>query len=338
MRRIEEVTDKKLWDNFIQNSKSTFSPFFQSWNWGELQTSIRNPIFRFGMYEENSLVGVCHAVSIDAKRGKYLHLRHGPILLDFEVQFDDMLQVIKEKAKKLRVDFIRMSPLLDAISFDQDFLKKRGFRNAPVHNMDAENTWVLDLDKSTETLLSEMRKSTRYLVRKAQNMDITITMSTKKEDFDMFLALYEVTSKRHSFIPHRGLREELEIFSKDNQAKLFLARYEGKVIAGALIIFYGNQAVYHHAASDTAFRDIPGPYLLQWEAIKEAKKERKKLYNLWGIVPPEKPKHPWQGLTLFKTGFGGRGLNFIHAQDLPLTSLYWKTFAIETVWRIKRGY
>ncbi len=338
MRKIEEITDKKVWEDYIQNSQISFSPFFQSWDWGELQKNLGNTVFRLGLYDDKILVGVCHAVSIQAKRGRYLHLRHGPILTDFTNSFDDMLAVVKEKAKDLKLDFIRMSPLLDTTFFDKQFFKSRGFRNAPVHNMDAENTWVLELDKSEEELLAGMRKTTRYLVKKAQGMSIAITATTSQKDFDEFLALYKATSLRHSFVPHRGLREELEIFAKDNHAKLFLARYDGKLIAGALVLFYGNQAVYHHAASDTTYREVPAAYLLQWEAIKEAKKQQKALYNFWGVVPPEKTKHPWQGLTLFKTGFGGRRLNFIHAQDLPLTPKYWKTFVIETLWRIKRGY
>lgn len=338
MRKIEEITDKKIWEDYVQNSALAFSPFFQSWDWGELQKKLGNTIFRLGLYSNRTLVGVCHAVAIKAKRGRYLHLRHGPILTDFEDHFDDMLEVIRERTKDLKLDFVRMSPLLDTTIFDKQFLKKRGFRNAPVHNMDAENTWVLDLYKTEEELLTGMRKTTRYLVKKAQGMPIDITVTVSEKDFDEFFRLYTATSQRHSFVPHRGLREELEIFAKDHNAKLFLARYEGKLIAGALVIFYGNQAVYHHAASDSTYRDVPAAYLLQWEAIKEAKKQGKVLYNFWGVVPPEKPKHPWQGLTLFKTGFGGRRINFIHAQDLPLTPRYWKTYIIETLWRIKRGY
>jgi peptidoglycan pentaglycine glycine transferase (the first glycine) len=150
--------------------------------------------------------------------------------------------------------------------------------------------------------------------------------------------LYKITSKRHGFVPHRGMKEEIEIFGKDDQSLLFLAKYEKKVIAGAIIIFYGDQAIYHHAASDDAYRDIPAPYLLQWEIIKAAKKRGKTLYNFWGVIPENKPKHPWRGLTLFKTGFGGRRVDAIHAQDLPLSLSYWKTYLIETAWRIKRGY
>lgn len=362
MVSVRIVESKTVWEQFLLSQE--WQPFFQSWNWGEVQKRIGNSIFRYGLYDRSKLVGICLAVLVQAKRGRYLHLRHGPLLTDFAEQFDSFLMFVKQKAKERRVDFIRMSPLLEqnllnshsglsrivkddgdsglAVARQNDvgvqFFRKRGFRNAPIHNMDAENAWVLDLDKSEEELPSGMRKTTRYLVKKAQALPIAVMQTVAKRDFDKFMELYEVTSRRHKFVPHRGIREEFDIFTKEGQAKLFLAYYKKKVLSGALIIFYGNQAVYHHGASSDEHKDIPAAYLLQWEAIKEAKRQGKKLYNFWGVVPPEKPNHPWQGLTHFKTGFGGRRINFLHAQDLPLSVNYWKIFAIETIWRIRKGY
>lgn len=330
------IENKNEWESFLLSQSN--QPFFQSWNWGQVQERVGNKVFHFGLYEKKKLIGICLGVLVNAKRGRYLHLRHGPLLSNFEKQLNPFLAEIKAQAKDLNVDFIRMSPLLEQTGFDINFLKQRGFRNAPIHNMDAENAWVLDLDNEESELLAGMRKTTRYLVKKAQTLPIVVAKSTEKNDFAKFMKLYETTSRRHHFIPHRGVEEEFDIFSKDKQALLFLARYKGKVLSGALIIFYGNCAVYHHGASSDEFREIPAAYLLQWEAIKEAKRQGKKFYNFWGVVPPEKPHHPWQGLTLFKTGFGGRRVNFVHAQDLPLTIGYWKTSAIETVWRIRRGY
>lgn len=334
--KLKIIEDKTIWEKFLQSLK--WQPFFQSWNWGEVQVRVGNKIWRLGVFDGQKLIGICLVIGIDAKRGRYLHLRHSPLLLNFPSQFDGFLAEILKKAHEERCDFIRMSPLLERDTFDMGFFQKRGFRNAPMHNMDAENAWVLDLDKSEDELLSGMRKTTRYLVRKAQTLKLTITTTTSEKDFKAFMKLYEETSRRHQFVPHRGLVEEFTLFTKENQAKLFLAYYKKKVLAGALILFYGDQAVYHHGASSDEYREIPGAYLVQWEAIKEAKRQGKKYYNFWGVVPAEKTHHPWQGLTLFKTGFGGRRVNFIHAQDLPLSLGYWKTFAIETLIRLKKGY
>ena len=44
-----------------------------------------------------------------------------------------------------------------------------------------------------------------------------------------------------------------------------------KLLAQAFIILYGNEAVYHYGASTDEGRNHPGAYLIQWEAVKEAK-------------------------------------------------------------------
>ena len=75
-----------------------------------------------------------------------------------------------------------------------------------------------------------------------------------------------------------------------------------------------------------------------WEAIREAKKRGCVTFNFWGIAPQGDRKHPWAGLTFFKTGFGGYERNYIHAHDLPLTQRYWVNYIIESVRRIKRGF
>lgn len=328
MLKIQTVSDKKIWEKFLFSQP--LQPFFQSWNWGEVQKKLENEILRLGVFDEK-LVGICLITEIKAKRGCYFHLRHGPLLSDFTKQFPRLLTEIIKLAKEKKMDFIRMSPLLEEKKFKK-------FRSSPIHNMDAENAWVLELDKSEEELLKQMRKTTRYLVKKGEKSGLEVVMAKSPNELKTFLQLYEKTARKHGFVPHQGIKEEFEVFYKDSQAELFLAKFKKRIISGALVIFYGQQAVYHHGATDPKYEQLSPSYLLQWEAIKEAKRRGKKIYNFWGVVPPDKPRHPWQGLTLFKTGFGGHRVNFIHTQDLPLSPWYWKTYIIESIVRMRKGY
>lgn len=336
MLTINIVKNKEPWEKFLLSQN--YQPFFQSWNWGELQKELGNEIFRFGLYRGKKLAGICLTVLIQAKRGRYFHLRHGPLLSNFYSQLDPFIKELKKRALALRVDFIRMSPLIEEASFDKNFGKIWGLRNAPIHNMDAENAWVLDLEKTEEELLGNMRKTTRYLIKKGEKRGLEIVKTEKPSDMNAFLNLYKKTARKHRFVPHQGIKEEFAVFKKESQAVLFLAKFKKRVISGVLVIFYGKSAVYHHGATDPQFERLSPSYLLQWEAIKEAKRRGQKIYNFWGISPDNKPHHPWVGLTLFKKGFGGRKVEFMHAKDLLLTPWYWFTWAIETTWRIYRGY
>jgi len=112
-----------------------------------------------------------------------------------------------------------------------------------------------------------------------------------------------------------------------------------------MIIYWQSIAFYHQGAS--VFSKIPASYLLQWEAIKEAKKRGCGIYNFWGIAPGIKnsndlksskiKRHPWWGLSLFKIGFGGYKKEYVKTQDYPLKKSYIFTRIFENIRKIRRG-
>ena len=109
-------------------------------------------------------------------------------------------------------------------------------------------------------------------------------------------------------------------------------------MAGAIIIFWSGIAFYHQAASVGKFSKLSIPYLLQWEAIKEAKNRHCKIYDFWGFTDPDKfPAHPWAGPTLFKMGFGGYKQEYIKTQDFVVSKKYWLNYIIERFRKARRG-
>lgn len=336
---VQPITDKTVWNKFLE--KYSPSSLFQTWEWGEVVEAIsniglnpKNNLSRWGIFDDSELVGLAQVEIVRAKRGKFFHIRHGPIFSIINKNyFDDLITFLKEQATINHISFIRISPQIENSPQNKNFLKQAGFRPSPIHAMDGEYCWVLDLTKSEEEILREMRKTTRYLIKKAHKMGVKIV---KSQDIGKFLNLYDRTAKRQKFIMHKGIREEFEIFKKYKQVNLYLAEYNKEILSGAIILYSNNQAIYHHGASVPS--PIPASYLLQWEAITEAKKNGLSIYNFWGIAPPNKKRHPWRGHTLFKTGFGGKVVEYIHAQDLPLTRAYWITYIIELIRRVKKGY
>lgn len=338
MLRIKQITNKNTWQSFLDHTYSGFLPFFQTWNWGEVQKMEGIIIERLGLFQDDKLIGVASIALIKAKRGTYFHLRHGPVLKEYKKKHVEyILEYLSKKAKKDKVSFIRMSPLIDSTKELQVF-KGYPFRNATIHRMDAEDCWILPLNSSSNEILKNMRKSHRYLIKKSLSTGVRVDRTQNISKLKLFLPLYKKLAQRKHFIAHKGIKEEFEIFSKDNQSTLFLAWYKEKVIAGALIDFVSGMAIYRHSASDEDFKNIPAMYLLQWEVILEAKKRGMNSYNLWGIAPDNKQHHPWIGLTLFKTGFGGERREFMHAKDYVLSLWYWKTYVIELITKFRKGY
>lgn len=330
---IKGIKEKNIWENFLLTCQE--KTFLQSWYWGEFNKMMGNRIWRLGVYDKGKLVSVVLVVKIQAKRGTFLQIQHCLSMSNI------LLNKLKEIARDESCSFIRVAPLLGKNEENIKLFQDLGFRNSPIHAQAYQATLKLDLTPSEEKLLMGFRKTTRYLIRQAQkNKDIEIYQSKNIEDVEIFNKLYqEVASFRH-FVPFSldYLKNEFSAFNLDNQVLIFFGKYKGEIIASAFVIFWSNIGFYHHGALLPQFHKIPIVYLLQWEAIKEAKKRGCILYDFWGYVDPkENPKHPWAGPTLFKMGFGGKLYQYLETQDLPLSKKYWLTYLFEKLRKIKRG-
>lgn len=326
---IKEVLDKKIWDDFVI-SLDEFT-FLQGWNWGEICQVHGDQVWRFGIYDNKKLIGVCQTLLISAKRGRFLFVPHGPLFSQGAFKnLKSVVDFLKKFALEKNCAFLRFSPLFEDTPANRTEFQSLGFRFAPVI-MHAEETWLVPIAESEDVVLSKMRKTTRNLVRRAERDGVVITKSQNVKDIDYLYDLQIVTSQRNNFVPFskKIMQTEMEIMSADNQCVLFLGSFEGKVTGAAIIVFMGKFAFYYQSGSIES--KVPVNYLLQWEVIKEAKARGCTLYNMWGIAPIDKPNHPWAGLTTFKTGFGGYNKNYLHAQDLPLSPKYHLTRLIEKI-------
>ncbi len=333
---VIEITSKKIWEEFVLSCNP--KTFLQSWDWGEVNKETGSKIFRFGFIRGNKLVGAALLIKEVAKRGPHFVIPAGPFI-DWEdkplVTF--FVKSIKELAKKENVWFIRVRPEIISTKANEQLFKALGLIPSPMH-LHAENTWVLDITKSEDELLSEMRKTTRYLIKKGEKSDLKLEISSDPSLAKVLFDLQLETAKRHGFVgfPEKLFKKEIEIFSNDDQAKVFLCKNGNEVLAIAIIIFYGDTAYYHFSASVSGHNDLPFSYYLQWQIIKEAKKRGIKFYNFWGIAPNNNPNHRFYGVTLFKTGFGGSRIDWLHAHDLPVGPQYLLTYTFETLRRITR--
>lgn len=334
---IEEVTSKNVWEEFVL-SKGPKS-FLQSWNWGEVNKKVGSAIFRLGFKKNGKLVGVCLLIKEKAKRGPHFIIPAGPLIDWGDRKLVNLfISAVKDLAKKEGIWFIRIRPEILDSGNNRKFFKRLGFISAPMH-LHAENTWVLDISKTEEQILSGMRKTTRYLVRKGEKSGLTLEISKDSKDSGLIYKLQKETIERHRF---KGFSEklfmaEIENFARDNSASVFISRKGKTPLAAAIIVFYGDTAYYHFSGSVSGFPKVPFSYFLQWEIIKEAKKRGINNYNFWGIAPNDNPRHRFAGVTLFKTGFGGQRIDWLHAQDLPISLLYWFTYCFETIRKITRG-
>lgn len=313
---VKEIADKRVWEDFL--SQHPEANFLQSWYWGQFHEASGHKIKRSAFYQGGKPIGIMLSVVENARRGRYLTIPGGPII-DWKNKtlLNLFVEEIKKIAKAQECVFIRVRPQLESNDFSKHLFKKLGFINAPMH-LHAELTSQLNIDPPEETLLANMRKATRYEIKKAISQGIKIETQIDAKTIRKFYDLQLLTAKRQKFVPfsYNFLSEQFEVFLENNQAILYSAKLGNKLLAQAFIIFYGTEAAYHYGASTEEGRKYPGAYLIQWEAIKEAKKRSMKRYNFWGVSPEGDKDHRFSGLSLFKRGFGGVDFEYLHAQDL----------------------
>jgi len=336
---IKLVEDSAKWEEFLKTT--TPNIFVQSAHYGDFFKKLGEDAFMVGVYDDGRIIGGSLVVTTTARRGKFLYLPYGP-KLDFSNKelLKEFNYFLVSLAKKEKADFIRVAPFLEDTADSRRLFSDLGYRSAPMHVL-AETTWILDLDEDEETLMKNMRQTTRNLIRRGEREGVEIRISTDDAAIDRLVELLDETAKRHKFTPFskKYIQSEFDAFKDSDEVKIFEAYFEGEMVSSAVIFYYGDTAVYRHSASSSKRIKCQPTYFLQWNVIQEAKRRGMKHYNFWGIAPEgASKKHPFYGITIFKTGFGGYKKDLLHCQDLPVTKKYWINWLIETLRRIRRGF
>jgi lipid II:glycine glycyltransferase (peptidoglycan interpeptide bridge formation enzyme) len=286
--------------------------FLQSNNWLDFQRALGRKVWQIegiSIIKHNLPIGKSYLYS------PRLRLNFGG-----QARFEEFLSKIKEIAKKENAIFFKVEPSFAKASEGKFFfeeLKKLGFKKSK--NIQPIKTLILDIAKSEQELLNQMHYKTRYNIGLAEKKRIEIKKD--KNLFKEFWRLIEETTKRDKFRPHP--KEYYQKMLKISGIELFVAIYKNKIIAANIVLFYKNQAIYLHGASDYNYRNLMAPHLVQWEQIKEAKKRGCVEYDFWGI-----DEKKWPGVTRFKRGFGGKEVIYPGAYDLLFQLIWYKIYKI----------
>ncbi|MCD4705549.1 aminoacyltransferase [bacterium] len=336
-----QENEKEKWNNFVaENSQD--GGFLQSWEWGNFQKDLGKNIFRFGIKDdEDKILTVCLAIKDKIALGRNtIDVYRGPILVQSQSAnwrtkvkslLNDLLKELKNIAQKenaivARIDFgtILNKEFLNEIKK----FKKLGVRRS-CRDIQPRSTLTINLQKNKEEILKEMKQKHRYNIRLAEKKGVRVELVNKDKltiEFENFWKLLKNTSARDKFAIHN--RDYYwKMLSKSNfDVKLYLASYENKIIAGAIVGCFGNTCVYMHGASDNVYRNIMSPYLLQWTAIKDTKNNGFLFYDLGG-VKSEKEKSSsqklWDGISRFKIGFAPneKTTEFLGLWEIPIKQL-----------------
>ena len=332
--RVEDITDKQQWDDFVTSHEE--ANFLHSWQWGEFHLSRGKTVVRRGVFDGDKLIGVYEGEVETARRGRHIAVAGGPIVdwTDKPV-VEALVADMREQGRKYHCAFVRVRPQLEKTDESMRLFRELGLHAAPMY-LSVELAGVLDLEKSEDELLKNMRQRLRRALRKAEKNGITIEKSTDPARMKEFYDIQLQTAGRHHFIAFSEdfLTKQFAAFAEDNSAVLYTARYNGEVLAQNFMIFYGNEASYHYGVSTELGTNLSGAPLLHMQAMRDARERGIKRYNFWGIVDEDDTKHRFYGVSVFKRGFGVDELRYVPAHDLILNpAKYAIDWTVETIRR-----
>ncbi len=273
--------------------------FLQSDLWRDFQNSYGRKTFAFE--SENVKANLVEFPLPFA--GQYHYCSRGPIVVDAENSKQNLKDLVNF-AKSKDANWLRIEPLdqqtlnLIKSSVFQKLIKTR-------HDIQPKEIFVLDISKDAEKLLAEMKPKTRYNINVAKKKGIQVAVG-REEYLEEFLRLTKEMAQRQGIVPHpdQYYRHMLKTFPSE-MLKIYVAKYQGKIIAAHLMLFNGKFATYLHGASSNENRNVMAPYLLQWQAIIDAKQQGCTHYDFGGVKISEDNQDgkSWEGITKFKLGF-----------------------------------
>lgn len=333
--------DQATWDPWIAAAPT--GHVLQSWAWGELKA-------RFGWRVERVAVGAAYAQvlfrPLPLGLGSIAYTPRGPAAdLGDDADMAALLAAIRPLARRQRALCLKIEPNLEDSPDLAARLRTFGFRPSP-QSVQPRRTLLVDLEPEPDEILARMKSKTRYNIRLAGRKGVTVRAGDET-DLPAFHRLMQRTSQRDDFGIHRQVYYETvhRLFVPRGQARLLLAEYAGQLLAGLVVFAFGDTAAYMYGASSDEHRNRMPAYLLQWEAMRWAREQGCRTYDLWGV--PDEDEETLEaeftqrsdglwGVYRFKRGFGGRLVRTIGAWDLVYAPLRYRLYTLALLW-LKRG-
>ncbi len=322
---------KNEWDVFVLQSQR--GSVHQLSCWKPFQETIpgRSPVKGWGMRnEKGTIIATTFVVGMDTgfMGEKWWYSARGPVF-DDKKHGQTLIEYVAEELKKEGGLFWRFDPYV----FGVRTLRVR--TQQATQNYQPTDTLILDLTKSDEQLLAEMKRKGRYNINLAKKKEVTcvkiIGSEVSEKDLNDFWSLNNETTNRDAFSGHEKeyYRNFLKLIAP--YADLFFAEAkDGTRIATAISTFTGDKAIYYFGASTSnpEYRNLMAPYLLQWTMIQEARKRGCTTYDFLGIAPENEPKHAYAGISEFKWKFGGMRKTFAPGREVVFNKFWYTLYRI----------
>ena len=273
--------------------------------------------------------------------GNFWYIPKGPGVASI-TQLVDVLPDLRTFADKHGAFVVKLEPELQKTDDVTKVVREQGLHaTAPVQPN--ASTVLIDLSPSLDDILAGLNQKGRHAIRRAERDGVTIErVKATERDCKAFYALLRQTASGSFVIrPYDYFKTFWQSFEKAGMGQLFFAHHEGKLVAAAYALVFGEKSTYKDGASVRERTAYGASHLLQWHIIQWAKENGAKQHNLYGSPPSDKindESHPYYGVGRFKTSFNKEVIDYVGAFDLvvkPRQYALWTKFgerAAKSLW------
>ncbi|GAB2466386.1 lipid II:glycine glycyltransferase FemX [Xylanimonas ulmi] len=181
------------------------------------------------------------------------------------------------------------------------------------------STLILDLEREPDALLADMRKSTRYEIRKAQREGLVVRRVTGEDEVRAVLGVYHETARRAGFALHDD-EYYLAVHRELGEASRLVAAFDedGQPCCFAWAATSSSTAFLLYGGANDAGRRLRATAPVYWASITDARELGVGAYDLNGLLN--------DGIGEFKRSFAKHEDQLAGTWDVPLNA------ALHTAW------
>ena len=303
MLRVFSIEQADEWDKIVHSFKM-FDVYYLSGYVKAFQIHGDGTPFLFYYQDEN-----CRGINVVMKRDIAFDPRFKQYLepgkyFDFSVPYgyggwliegNNSKRLFKEYEKwcfdnYIVSEFVRFHPILENYKISRSYYDVTYLGE----------TVAIDLD-SKESIWNNFTKKNRNVIRKAIKNNVEIKEGLSEELLDSFKYIYNETMKKDNADEYYFFKDNFYKSIKcclEENAKIFYATKDSKIIAASIIIFANKSLNYHLSGSLIEYRNFAPTNLLLWKAAEWGFLNGYRTFHLGGGVGCKE-----DSLLKFKKGF-----------------------------------
>ena len=290
---------REMWNNFVDGNRH--SSIFQRHEIADVYNKTRNMTgIRIATSNDEGKLLACMVVRVEYK--KFLKALTSISIIENAPLYEDSEQgrkaaefIIKHYSKHIRRKALYSNIKIDNNSFLEKIYESEGYGKIACLNFE------INLDKDPDVVFRAIHKSRRKNIRKAAKSGLEVIEPGTSSLPDFYRLLKETYDNVSLLIPDISFFNAVfELMPRNT--KLFLARYEGKFIAGRIVLFYKKKIFDWYAGASPEYLSLFPNDVMVWHVLEYGCKNGYELFDFGGagVVDEE------YGVREFKKRFGGR--------------------------------